>query len=159
MMERRAHKRVSESKAFMIEPNTMSKSILVVEDHVDSASSLARILSRQGHRVSIAASIREANALAAGHRFDVALCDLGLPDGDGCDLMRELAARYGLKGIALTGFGMPADLERVTAAGFSAHVLKPISFDHLLTVLQEVTESNPEPAEPAGDAGLSAAAP
>lgn len=120
--------------------STSSKSILVVEDHSDSATSLARILSREGHRVSVAASINEANALAAEQRFDVALCDLGLPDGDGCDLMRQLAQRYGLKGIALTGYGMPNDIERARTAGFSAHVLKPISFDNLLLVLASVTE-------------------
>jgi CheY-like chemotaxis protein len=136
-------------------PMTMTrpKTILLVEDHADSASSLSRCLVRVGHTVQIAVSLAEARHFAAAQRFDLALCDLGLPDGDGCDLMRELAAAYGLRGIALTGFGMPDDIDRAAQAGFAAHVLKPVALDKLLDILEKVTApdihapNHPAPAQ------------
>jgi CheY-like chemotaxis protein len=54
------------------------------------------------------------------------LSDIGLPDGDGYALMRALRERYGMKGIALTGYGMTEDISRSSAAGFVAHLTKPI---------------------------------
>jgi CheY-like chemotaxis protein len=120
------------------------KNILIVEDHEHSALGLARVLTRQGHSVQVAGTLEEARGLVADRSFDIALCDLGLPDGDGCDLMRELAAQYNIKGIALTGFGMPQDLERAKEAGFCAHLLKPIMFTDLEKLLEKVTaESAP----------------
>ncbi|MDP9173608.1 MAG: response regulator [Planctomycetota bacterium] len=127
---------------------THAKSILLVEDHVDSAQCLARSLVRLGHRVEVAGSISEARHLAGAQRFDLALCDLGLPDGDGCDLMRELADIYGLTGIALTGFGMPDDIDRVARAGFAAHVLKPVSLEKLVSVLEKIAPSPSDPQSP-----------
>jgi len=75
--------------------------------------------------------------LAKSETFDLLLCDIGLPDGDGCDLMRELHALYKLEGVAVTGYGMAHDVERCLGAGFNSHVLKPISFDKLLTTLEQ----------------------
>jgi len=126
------------------------KNILIVEDHEHSALGLARVLSRQGHSVEVAGTLEEARGLAADRTFDIALCDLGLPDGDGCDLMRELQAQYNIKGIALTGFGMPQDVERAKDAGFCAHLLKPIMFTDLENLLEKIT-SEDDREHPAND--------
>ena len=68
---------------------------------------------------------------------DLVISDLGLPDGSGNDLMRELSLRYGLRGIALSGYGMDSDLEASTAAGFSRHLIKPVDIDDLRAAIRE----------------------
>ena len=69
--------------------------------------------------------LTEARAIASREVFDLLISDIGLPDGNGCDLMAELRDRQGLVGIALTGYGMDEDVDRSQAAGFSAHLSKP----------------------------------
>jgi CheY-like chemotaxis protein len=76
--------------------------------------------------------------LASEHAFDVVISDLGLPDGNGIDLMVRLSNDYGLRGIALTGYGMAEDLVRTEQAGFLAHLVKPINFEQLYRVLEQV---------------------
>jgi len=67
--------------------------------------------------------------------------DVGLPDGNGCELMADLKSRYGLKGIALTGYGMDEDLLRSHAAGFVTHLTKPVSVQALDQALASVSNS------------------
>ena len=118
--------------------------ILLVEDHADTAEAVAELLRLLGHEVTVALTL--AAGLAAAEEIhsrgpcgiDLVVSDLGLPDGSGLDLMRELAARYGLKGIALSGYGMEEDLRRSREAGFERHLTKPINFQALQAVLREV---------------------
>ncbi len=109
---------------------------MIVEDHADSAQILARVLTRKGYRVHIASNAAEARALAKEHAFELLLCDLGLPDADGCDLMRELLGQYGLAAIAITGHNLPADQARVAAAGVRHYLLKPVGFDQLMATVE-----------------------
>ena len=67
------------------------------------------------------------------------LSDLGLPDGSGQDLMRELASRYGLRGIALSGYGMEEDIRRSREAGFLRHLTKPVDLQVLEATILQVT--------------------
>ncbi len=117
--------------------------ILLVEDHADTAAILARLLRRMGHDVLLADSVSAALELAETEMrdapIDLVLSDLGLPDGTGFDLMRELSSKYGLRGIALSGFGMDSDLAQSTAAGFSRHLIKPIDVATLRATLAEMT--------------------
>ena len=99
--------------------------ILLVEDHDDTRRSMARLLGRK-HHVHAAGSIALALEAAAREPFDLVISDLGLPDGSGLDLMRELRTRYGLRGICLSGFGMEEDLARSADAGFLHHLTKPV---------------------------------
>jgi CheY-like chemotaxis protein len=62
---------------------------------------------------------------------------LGLPDGNGSDLMLQLSNDYDLRGIALTGYGMADDVAKTEQAGFLAHLVKPINFDQLRRVLEQ----------------------
>ncbi len=117
--------------------------LLLVEDHDDTAEALSVLLQDSGFRVTRASSV--ADALAAAFQahtddqesFQLVLSDLGLPDGDGCDLMRVLSKRHGLKGIALSGYGMDEDIQRALAAGFARHLTKPVDLRHLIDVIRE----------------------
>ena len=110
--------------------------ILLVDDYPDTAQAYARLLRRDGFDVSIATDCQTARAAAAESNFDLLVCDLGLPDGDGCDLLRELRQRRALVGIAVTGSGMGEDYRRSHEAGFLFHLLKPISIDSLSAAIR-----------------------
>jgi signal transduction histidine kinase len=110
--------------------------LLVIEDHEPTMMVLVRLLRHYGHDVFTAENVERALAVAAAHSFDLVISDLGLPDGNGIDLMRQLAKEYGLRGIALSGYGMPEDRAKTKQAGFLAHLVKPINFDQLQSALQ-----------------------
>lgn len=106
--------------------------VLFVENHGPTRTALATLLRRQGYEVTVAESVTEAVRLARDHTFDVLVTDLGLPDGDGCMLLRELRKRQpGLAGIVVSGHGLDRDIERTRSAGFAEHLTKPVSVDAL----------------------------
>ncbi len=119
--------------------------LLLVEDHADTALIMARMLRRAGFRVTSATRIKDAlraveEAADNGDSGPVefVVSDLGLPDGNGIDLMSELRQRHGLRGIALSGYGMEEDVRRAHEAGFLRHLTKPVEFSNLLAALREV---------------------
>jgi signal transduction histidine kinase len=112
--------------------------ILIVEDHEATKSVLSRLLTRGGHEVALASSIAEARTAFTAGEFDVVISDLGLPDGSGLDLMRELRQQRPVAGIALSGYGMEDDLRKTREAGFFAHLVKPVDFEHLRHLLLEL---------------------
>ncbi len=75
---------------------------------------------------------------AAERRFDLLVCDVGLPDGDGCDVFRAVNAMYPVKGIAVTGYGPDENLAQCMTAGFSAHLVKPVAFEKVKAVLEQL---------------------
>lgn len=103
-----------------------SHKLLLIEDHADSAAFTAILLRRKGYAVEIAANCAEARERCRTGRFDLLLMDVGLPDGDGAELMRELAEKRGLRGIAISAHARQKDIERHLDAGFVAHLSKPI---------------------------------
>jgi PAS domain S-box-containing protein len=113
--------------------------ILLVEDHVDTAEAMAELLRELGHQVTVAGSVADGLAAAESQegRLDLVLSDLGLPDGTGLDLMSELHGRYGVKGIALSGYGMEEDVRKSLEAGFDRHLTKPINLQALQTAIQD----------------------
>ncbi|XHR30221.1 MAG: ATP-binding protein [Chthoniobacteraceae bacterium] len=116
----------------------LSARILLVDDHADTLQILARLLRRWGYQVTSANTVQTALRLASKAHFDVLISDLALPDGSGCDIMREVKARYGVRGIALSGFGSDADREMSRAAGFEEHFVKPISFPPMRAALERI---------------------
>jgi CheY-like chemotaxis protein len=110
--------------------------LLLVEDHEATLQVLQRLLTRDGHQVTPARDVAEALAAAEANTFDLIISDLGLPDGTGTDLMQRLRANYGLRGIALSGYGMEDDLARSREAGFIAHLIKPVDFPQLRRALE-----------------------
>ena len=118
--------------------------ILLVEDHDPTRAALTQLLTRRHYEVVAAGGVREAQALANEHEIDLLISDVGLPDGNGYELMRDLRARQRLKGIALTGYGMDYDVVRSEAAGFVVHLTKPITVQALDRALAEVAEDSAE---------------
>lgn len=113
------------------QPPAVSYRVLLVEDHKPTSRALTQLLSRRNYQVVAADCVAAARAAAARESFDVLISDIGLPDGNGYELMTELRDNYGLPGIALTGYGMEEDVNRSHAAGFIAHLTKPVSVQAL----------------------------
>ena len=109
--------------------------LLLVEDHAPTLQVLASLLTRAGCQLVTAGTVAEALAAAAVGNFDLVISDLGLPDGTGIQLMSQLRARYGLRGIALSGYGAEEDIARAHQAGFVAHLTKPVRMADLRKLL------------------------
>lgn len=118
--------------------------VLVVDDHLDTCTGMKMMLERRGYRVTVAHTADQAVEKTRHQEFDLVISDIGLPDRSGYELMHELSTTKGLRGIALSGFGMENDVSRARAAGFSEHLTKPINFDRLEESIQNLLE--PEPA-------------
>ena len=124
--------------------------ILLVEDHTDTALIMARLLTSDGHAVQVASDVQGAIKRANDQQFDLLLSDLGLPDGSGLDLLRELRlARNQLPAIALSGYGQDKDLQQSHAAGFAAHLTKPVTHSRLEEVISTVVAPDAAVIEPA----------
>ncbi|MDB6004908.1 MAG: multi-sensor hybrid histidine kinase [Prosthecobacter sp.] len=117
--------------------------LLIVEDHHATLSAMSRLLERDGHRVFCATNVEEALTQAATNVCDVLISDIGLPDGDGYSLMSQIRHRYGWPGVALSGYGMEADVRKSTAAGFAAHLIKPVEITQLREVITSVMDKEP----------------
>jgi len=123
---------VDGSEPLRMSPKSQEKvRLLLVEDHGDTARALARLLENRGFTTKIAPSITTALETIEREEFDLLLCDLGLPDGTGMDLIRKVRERHKTPAIALTGFGMQEDVERAQSAGFDAHLTKPVNLQKL----------------------------
>ena len=112
--------------------------ILVVDDHVDAAESLGELLKHMGYDVQVAHDGRAALEATRLYRPQLVLLDLTMPGVDGYGVVERLRRENGfdkIPFIAVTGSRRPEDVERTRAAGFSAHVLKPISIESLRELL------------------------
>ncbi len=114
--------------------------ILVVDDHADTCTGMKMMLERRGYQITIAHSADQAMEKARAENFDLLISDIGLPDRSGYELMQELRDSKGLRGIALSGFGMESDVIKARAAGFSDHLTKPINFERLEEVIHNLLE-------------------
>jgi PAS domain S-box-containing protein len=111
--------------------------ILLVEDHQDTRRTLSRLLTHFGHNVVTADNVEGAMAIMGSDNIDVVLCDIGLPDGSGYEVAAQAKARGHIRAIALTGFGTEQDVQRSKDAGFDHHLVKPINFQELQSVLEQ----------------------
>jgi len=123
-------------------PDEKGLRILLIEDHPDTAEAMADLLRLMGHEItvagSVAAGLAAAERMQAGGGIGLVVSDLGLPDGSGHDLMRELTRRWHLKGIALSGYGMEEDVRRSREAGFARHLTKPVDLEALRAAIRQV---------------------
>ena len=116
--------------------------ILLVDDHPDTCAALERLLKLRGHHVTAAHNMRGALAQAGdAEAFDLLISDVGLPDGNGMDLLRVLRTRRPIRGIAISGFGMDADIGKSLEAGFSEHLVKPVKLEKLEAAIARVMAS------------------
>ena len=126
-----------------------SLSILLVDDHADTVRVLRRLLEREGYGVLTAGSADEAADLAGRGGCRLVISDIGLGGRSGLELMAELRARHGLRGVALSGYTDRTDLAAARAAGFERFLAKPVQFDALLAAVRELAGAGP-PAPTAG---------
>ena len=124
--------------------------ILYVEDHADTLDAFSRMLERHGHTVVTAQTFTAALELATAQKFDLLITDVGLPDGDGCDLLAKIRQLYPIRGIVISGYGMAKDVRRSDLAGYAIHLTKPVDREQLTNA---VNATVPECAETTGSAG------
>lgn len=110
---------------------TPSRPILIVEDHPQTVKVLARLVEARGFPVLTAHSLTQAREITAANDIGFLISDLGLPDGNGGELMKELRDGRGIAGVALTGYGMEADVAEAKKSGFILHLTKPIQIGDL----------------------------
>lgn len=118
--------------------------VLIVDDNVDAAETLAALLSLHGHETRVAGSGATAVAIAREFMPEVAFLDIGMPGMNGNETARHLRAedRSGCMSlVALTGWGADSDRARAKEAGFDLHFTKPIDLDDVVKVLQQVATS------------------
>jgi CheY-like chemotaxis protein len=117
--------------------------IMLVDDNVDFASSLALLLQTLGHEVRVAHDASEALAVAAKFAPEFAFLDLGLPRVSGYELAHQLRANPATERIvliALSGWGHQQDRERSREAGFALHLVKPIELQGVEAALRTLAE-------------------
>ena len=121
------------SAHFRRSPNRR-RHILLIEDNPDGRESLRLLLSFLGHQVDVAADGVEGVQKALACHPDVALVDIGLPLLDGYQVARRIRAALGhsVVLIAYTAYDGPDTEQRVAAAGFDAHLIKPIELSELV---------------------------
>jgi PAS domain S-box-containing protein len=112
--------------------------ILIVEDHADTGKALKILLTQFGYDVRVATTVASALQIAHAEKLDLLISDLGLPDGTGHDLMRQLLAKFSIRGIALSGYGMEEDIRRSHQSGFIEHLTKPIEMSQLRSAIDRV---------------------
>jgi PAS domain S-box-containing protein len=113
--------------------------ILLVEDHADTARVMARLLRKLGHTVKTTDTVAAAIQTLRSETFDLLISDIGLPDGSGYDIMRATAGNRP-PAIAVSGFGMDDDMQRSLEAGFLEHLTKPIDANLLESTIQRAVE-------------------
>jgi CheY-like chemotaxis protein len=126
-----------------------SRRVLVVDDNVDAAQTLQDFLAARGHETAMAHDGLSALAIATAFKPAIAVLDIGLPVMDGYELASKLRAEIGpqeLRLIAVTGYGQESDRVRTLQAGFDHHLVKPVSLEALVTLLED------EPAAPESSA-------
>lgn len=113
-------------------------SIFIVENHEDTLQYLGHYLSMVGHTVRSARDMASALDDLKTAPADVLISDIGLPDGDGWELMRRIKETGRVPfGIAMSGYGMRSDKEKSLSAGYRHHLVKPFGPDELEVLLKE----------------------
>jgi CheY-like chemotaxis protein len=123
--------------------------VLVADDNVDFANSLANLFRLEGHPVRIVHDGQAAFDVAAEFRPDVAFLDIGMPGLSGYELAARLRATDATRAIhlvAVTGWGQSSDKERAREAGFDHHLVKPVDFGEVVALLATLPSPTIEPS-------------
>ena len=115
-----------------------SLKVLVVDDNVDAARSLAVLLEMCGHQVTLAYDGPSATQAALAYQPDVVLLDIGLPGLDGYQVAQWIRQQDSLKDVllvAVTGYGQDSDRQHSKDVGFDHHLVKPVDFDEVERLL------------------------
>ena len=128
---------------------TDRKRVIVVDDHPDTAETLAALLGMQGHEARFTTDPREALPMAKQFRPDVGLLDINMPHIDGCDLARMFRLDADLRDlwlIAVTAYEDALGRAKTRDAGFDGHILKPATVDAIEAHLKRCNRTRPAPA-------------
>lgn len=123
-------------------PDTQLQSVLVVEDSPDTLLLLNVLFEKRGCRVLAAESAAEALDIATRETPDIIISDIGMPDMNGYELLsslRRLPGMANVPALAISGYAMDEDRARALAAGFTAHIAKPVDPDELFALVQKLT--------------------
>ena len=123
--------------------------ILMIEDHVDTAEVMAQLIRTLDHDVTTVGRVDDALAATQLQEFDLVISDVGLPDGTGLDFVSSVRRHSQVPAIALTGYGSDDDVRRCLAAGFTAHLTKPVNFSQLEVLIQRTAEAKAQGGESA----------
>lgn len=126
-----------------------SLTVFLVENHEDTRTLLCVMLEALGHRVTAAGTMADALKWLPESGCDVLISDIGLPDGDGWELMRRLQLRHPIYAVAMSGFGMSTDSERSYSVGFRHHLVKPYGVEQLPAILREAALERSRRSPPA----------
>ncbi len=113
--------------------------IFLVENHEDTLKYMRMYLELLGHRVEIARDVESAVAQIPQLEIDLLISDIGLPDGDGWQLLERVSAQRPIFAVAMSGFGMNSDRDKSRAAGFRHHLIKPFMPEELAPILAEAS--------------------
>lgn len=133
--------RVAGAPGVWVNGRVQQHQILLIEDNPDAREPLRLLLELEGHHVAAADTGERGIALALEQSFTVALIDISLPDVDGyhvAERIRSAPAGDRVLLVALTGYSRPEDVRRALAAGFDAHVVKPVDPDVLSKTISEL---------------------
>ncbi|MES2644557.1 MAG: ATP-binding protein [Myxococcota bacterium] len=124
-------------------PKLTGLQVLVVDDEPEARDLLSRILGERGVVVTVAACAAEALGLLRRHRFALLISDIRMPEQDGFDLIREVRSLASLAGrtvpaVALTALAGPEDKARALAAGYQAHLAKPVDVAALYATVAQL---------------------
>ncbi len=125
--------------------------VLVVEDDLDNLELLVLCLETEGAHVLQAESVAQALAASVGRHVDVLVADLGLPDGDGGELLQRLRARDGaakLPAIAVSGYSEGQWRPQASATGFQRYAIKPFSLDSLVKAIAVLKRGDADDESP-----------
>jgi two-component system CheB/CheR fusion protein len=135
----RGHPGDTHAREQEILPKYGNHKVLFVEDNADTAMTTAMLLSMYGLEVTTAGTMADALQRIDQQQFDIIVSDIGLPDGNGLELMQRVrAAGHTLPAIAMSGYGMEADVRKSKAAGFNVHLVKPVDISRLESAIEDL---------------------
>jgi DNA-binding response OmpR family regulator len=118
--------------------------VFLVENHEDTVRYMRLYLEQLSYEVCVATDMASALREIPESRCDVLISDIGLPDGDGWQLMERLGDHRPLFAIAMSGYGTVNDQRRSRAAGYDHHLVKPFAPDGLVALLREASKLKEE---------------
>jgi CheY-like chemotaxis protein len=127
-------------------PDLQGARLLIVEDEPDTLEMMKAALGAGGYQITPCSSAASALELARGQQFDLIISDIGMPQIDGNELMRQLRRNPCLQAtpaIAVSGYAAKKDTDAALASGFNAHLAKPIDPDQLAAIVRQLLRNQP----------------
>jgi DNA-binding response OmpR family regulator len=115
--------------------------LFLVENHADTIKYMQLFLEQLNYHINVAPDMATALREIPNSQCDVLISDIGLPDGDGWQLMEKLGSNRPRIAIAMSGYGTENDQQKSREAGYSHHLIKPFTPEALLAILRDAEKS------------------